>query len=69
MSLKGFHVVFIVVSIALAIVMAIWALAQWTSPAGSAGHLATGLASLGAAAGLTLYAVRFVRKARRIGLE
>lgn len=69
MSLKGVHVLFIVLSIALAVVMAIWALAQYASPAGSAGHLATGVASLAAGFGLVVYAVRFVRKARRIGLE
>lgn len=69
MSLKGFHVLFIVLSIALAVLMSVWAIGMFRSPMGSVGHLATAIASLLVAWALTIYAIRFVRRARRIGLN
>jgi hypothetical protein len=69
MTLKGVHVLFIGLSILLAMFMAVWATLMYLSPAGTAGHLATALVSVAAAAALVLYAVRFVRRARRIGLD
>lgn len=69
MSLKGVHLVFILASIALAVFMAIWAAGVYVSGTGSAAHIATAVCSLAAAGGLAVYAARFVRKARRIGLD
>ena len=68
MSLKGVHIVFIVLSIALMVMMGVWAAGMYISPAGSIGHLGTVMLSLLAGVALSVYAVKFVRKARRIGL-
>ena len=69
MSLRAVHVLFIVASILLAIFMGVWGIVAFRSPLGSSGHLATGLVSCLVAMGLSLYAVSFVRKTRRIGIE
>ena len=69
MSLKGVHILFIVCSIVVAVMMSGWALRMYSSPLGSAGHLSVAVLSPLAAAALVLYAVKFVRKTRRIGLQ
>ena len=69
MSLRGFHVLFIVASIGLALMMAVWGGVTWGSVRGTGWHLVTAVGSLAAAGLLTAYAVRFVRKTREIGLE
>lgn len=69
MTLKGVHVLFIGLSIALAAFMAGWALVMYLSPAGTTAHLATAVVSGLVGAALGLYAVRFLRRARRIGLQ
>lgn len=69
MSLKGVHLVFIVLSIALTIMMGMWGISMFRSPLGSAGHVVLAALSLVSAGGLTIYAIFFVRKARRIGLR
>lgn len=69
MSLKGIHILFIVLSIALTVMMGVWAAGMYISPTGSVGHLGTAVLSLLAGAALSVYAVKFVRKARRIGLQ
>ena len=69
MSLKAVHILFIVLSIALTVMMAVWAAGRYISPIGSAGHLGTAVLSLLASVALAVYAVKFVRKARRIGLQ
>ena len=69
MSLKGVHILFIVFSIAVAVMMSVWALRMYSSPLGSAGHLSVAVLSLLSAAALVLYAVKFVRKTRRIRLQ
>ena len=69
MSLKTVHLFFIVASVGLALMMGVWAIATYLSPEGSAGHLVTAVASTLVAALLAFYAVKFVRKARQIGLE
>ena len=69
MSLRAVHILFIVASILLALFMGVWAVSMFRSPAGSGGHLTTGVASFAIAAGLTAYARAFVRKTRRVGIE
>ena len=69
MSLKGVHILFIVFSIAVAVMMSVWALRMYSSPLGSAGHLSVAALSLLSAAALVLYAVKFVRKIRLIRLQ
>ena len=69
MSLKGVHILFIVFSIAVAVMMSVWAFRMYSSTLGSAGHLNVAVLSLLSAAALVLYAVKFVRKTRRIRLQ
>ncbi len=69
MSLKNIHILFIVLSIALTVMMGVWAAGRYASPTGSVGYLVTAALSLLAGAALTFYAVKFVQKARRIGLQ
>ena len=63
MSLRAFHLLFIALSIVLAAFLAAWAVGQYRT-----GHdlvyLGAGVASLGSAAGLAVYAVAFQRKTR-----
>ena len=69
MSLRGFHILFIVASIALALMMAVWGGVTWGSVRGTGWHLVTAVGSLATAGLLTVYAVKFVRKTREIGLK
>jgi hypothetical protein len=62
MSLKAFHIVFIVLSVGTTAGFGIWAL---TSPDGS---MALGLVSLVAAVLLVIYGVAFLNKMKREGL-
>lgn len=65
MSLKAFHVVFILVSIALAGVVAGWSWGQ-AAHGGGPGMLALGLAAAAAAVGLLVYLVRFLKKMKGV---
>lgn len=69
MSLKNFHLIFIILSVGLALAMGAWAIGMYLSPLGGAGYLATALGSLLVAALLAVYAVTFVRKTRRAGIN
>ena len=69
MSLRAIHLVFIVASILLTAFVALWGVAMFASDRGGAGHLIFAGGSLMAAAAMTVYAVRFVRKTRAIGME
>lgn len=62
MSLRFFHVVFIIASMGLTLWMGVWALGQ-----GGGGWTAVAVACFAAFAGLVVYGVWFVRKTR--GLE
>ena len=59
MSLKAFHIVFILLSIGLALGLGIWAL--------KFSHFGPGVAAFAGAAGLGYYLLWFVRKARKLG--
>ncbi len=59
MSLKGFHIVFITLSILLAIGCAAWSFANQTA-------LAFGIASVVAAVALIFYGIWFIRKSKKI---
>ena len=68
MSLKGVHVLFISLSVALAIVTALWSFGQYSAGQGI-GYVLGAIGSVAGASGLVVYARSFVQKARRIGLE
>jgi hypothetical protein len=58
MSLKAFHIVFIVLSIVLSIGCAVWAFANGTMPFGAACAVV--------ALALVAYGINFVKKSKRI---
>jgi hypothetical protein len=60
MSLKAFHVAFIVLAIALAGWVAVWA---W---AAGGGYVALAAASAASGVGLAVYLVRFLRKMKGV---
>ena len=65
MSLRAFHLVFIALSIVLAAFLAAWAVGQYRTGHDVA-YLGAGVASLGSAAALAVYAVAFQRKTRNM---
>lgn len=66
MSLKAFHLVFIIASILLAFGFAAWSLMNYRSPSGSASDLAIGLGSLAVGLGLIGYEIYFLKKLKNV---
>ena len=69
MSLRAIHLVFIAASILLAVFTTVWGTVMFLSERGAAGHLVFAAISFVAVAGMSVYAVRFVRKTREIGMR
>ncbi len=67
MSLRAFHLLFIVASITLSLMMAVWGGATYRTDSGTVWHLVTVIGALLGALLLAVYVVRFVRKSREIG--
>ena len=67
MSLKTFHLVFIIAAIALAFGFGAWWLKIYFSPAGSGWDLVFGIASIAAGVALILYERYFLRKTKDVG--
>ena len=65
MSLKAFHVFFMLVSIALCAVFGLWAIAAWRHN-GAPLDLAMAVLSGGGAVGLAVYLRSFLRKWKRV---
>lgn len=65
MSLKAFHIVFIVVSTLLTVGFGYWAVGEYRS-SGDAMNLGIGVGSLVAALALLVYGVWFLRKLRGV---
>jgi hypothetical protein len=63
MSLKAFHLLFIALSIVLAVFFAVWATGQYRAEQ-HLGYLATAVVSLAGSAGLAVYGAAFRRKTR-----
>ena len=63
MSLKAFHLLFIGLSIVLAVFFAVWAAGQYRTEH-SAGYLVTAVISLAASGALVAYGTAFRRKTR-----
>ena len=68
MSLKAFHILFIVVSTALCVFFGAWALREHSTHGGNL-YRGLGLASFGAGAGLVVYGVWFLRKMKGVSSE
>ena len=66
MSLKAFHIVFISVSTVLSAVFALWCFREFARSQQPVAFVGGALGALGVA-GLLVYGVRFVRRARGVG--
>lgn len=67
MSLKAFHVVFITVSVLMALGLSAWCMAQYFGPVhAGTDHLIGGVVALVAAVGLIAYEVYFLKKVKNI---
>lgn len=66
MSLKAFHLVFIVASIVLALGFAAWSLVTYFSAHASVWYLVAGLGSVAAAIGLVFYEKYFLKKLKNV---
>jgi hypothetical protein len=66
MSLKAFHLVFIIASILLAVGFAAWSLVNYFSPHGGMWDLVAGLGSLLVAVGLVCYEIYFLKKLKNV---
>ena len=66
MSLKAFHIVFIVASTLLAFGFGVWGIRAYASGQGSAMELSLGVASLVLGLGLIWYGKYFLRKLKHI---
>ncbi len=67
MSLKAFHVVFIVASILLSFLVGAWGIQQYRLESSGSG-LALGILFYATGVGLVFYALQFVRKIRELGI-
>ncbi len=67
MSLRAFHLLFILASIALSLMMAVWGVVTHGTDRGTVWHLATTIGALLTAGLLAVYVVKFIRKTREIG--
>jgi hypothetical protein len=66
MSLKAFHLVFIIASIALALGFSVWSLMNYHSPQGSVRDLVVGIGSALVAVGLVFYERYFLKKFKNV---
>ena len=66
MSLKAFHVLFVTVSVILAVGFGVWAIYEYKRT-GDVSSLIWGIVSLLAAAGLVWYGRWFLRKLKGVG--
>ncbi len=66
MSLKAFHLVFIIASILLAVGTAVWSLMDYFSPHGTKWDLAGGLGALIIALALAVYEKYFLKKLKNV---
>jgi hypothetical protein len=66
MSLKAFHILFILASTLLCVVFGTWAIRQYAIGQGSAGEMILGIVSLLLGAGLIWYGKYFLKKLKHI---
>lgn len=65
MSLRAFHIAFIVVSIALSLVVTAWGVREYLNDAGASALAVGGVAALTGVA-LVIYGMRFFRKLQEL---
>jgi hypothetical protein len=69
MSLRSFHLVFIVASVLLSLMMAAWGGVTYGTLRGTPWHLVTVAGALLVAGLLSVYLVKFIQKTRALGLD
>ena len=69
MSLRAIHIVFISASIVLAAMVTVWGVVMFTSGRGGMGHVLFAAGSALSAGLMSVYAVKFVRKTRELGIQ
>ena len=69
MSLRSFHLVFIVASVLLSLMMAAWGGVTYGTVRGTSWHLVTTAGALLVAGLLSVYLVKFIQKTRALGLD
>ncbi len=69
MSLRSFHLVFIVASVMLSLMMAVWGGVTYGTLRGTGWHLVTVVGALVVAGLLAAYLVKFVQKTRELRLD
>lgn len=69
MSIRGIHFVFILASIVLSGMVALWSFNMYLVSDTSLGYLVFSCGSLTTGCGMAAYLVLFVRKSRQIGME
>ncbi len=67
MSLRAFHLLFIIASITLSLIMAVWGGVTYGTDRGTVWHLVTVVGALVTAGVLAVYIVKFIRKTRALG--
>lgn len=65
MSLRAFHIAFIVVSIALSVVVAAWGVREYLA-GGGASPLVVGIGAAAAGTALVVYGARYFRKLQEL---
>jgi hypothetical protein len=65
LSLKGFHILFIIFAIISAVFFGIWGI-QYSSSIQSTGYLIAGIGSLITAVALVIYLILFIKKLKKI---
>jgi hypothetical protein len=66
MSLKAFHLVFIIAAIALTLGFGVWSMLEYNTPHGTRLDLVFGVGSLVAAAALVGYEIYFLKKLKNV---
>ena len=67
MSLRAFHLLFIIASISVSLMMAVWGGVTYGTDRGTGWHLVTVVGAVLTAGLLAAYTVKFIRKSREIG--
>ncbi|MBQ91040.1 MAG: hypothetical protein CL441_06420 [Acidimicrobiaceae bacterium] len=67
MSLRSFHLLFIIASISISLMMAVWGGVTYGSTRGSVWHLVTAVGAVTTAGLLAVYLSKFIKKTKEIG--
>jgi len=69
MSLRSIHIIFIAASIIMTVIVMVWSLMMFSNGRGGAGYIVFAVGCLVSAVLMTLYALKFVRKTKELGIK